>query len=287
MSTSSTTREPRGPPRKPPSPPGEASIAREPSSSCRSLPRNSSGGAAGGSSDSRSSACSTVTATSSVVAAAAAFQPPRGSIGWRQGGASSTYSSDAALGQEHRGVVGAGVEVHGARRRSSPSPPPPARVKRAEDLVRARLRQLGLGGRGAARRGGEGGSRPARDAAARRPPRRCRPRRGSGGRRPARTPRRAVRARTGRAGQARLSRPESVAKAWAAVSLTPGASASRSRPRSIMRAHSGVRDEGRGPHVAVEREQGDDGDAGHEGHGPERAHPTPPGGSRGALEASV
>ena len=38
----------------------------------------------------------------------------------------------------------------------------------------------------------------------------------------------------------------------------------------------GVRDEGRGPHVAVEREQGKDGDDGHEGHGPERAHQNPP-----------
>ena len=74
-------------------------MAREPSSSFRSLPRNSIGDAAGGSSDSRSSACSTVTATSSVVAAAEAFQPPRGSIGWRQGGASSTYSRTLPSGR--------------------------------------------------------------------------------------------------------------------------------------------------------------------------------------------
>jgi hypothetical protein len=41
------------------------------------------------------------------------------------------------------------------------------------------------------------------------------------------------------AGQERLSLPESVAKACAALSLMPGASVSKSRPRSIMRAHSG------------------------------------------------
>ena len=41
------------------------------------------------------------------------------------------------------------------------------------------------------------------------------------------------------AGQARLWRPDSVAKTCVAVSLTPGESRSKSRPRSIMRAHSG------------------------------------------------
>ncbi len=37
----------------------------------------------------------------------------------------------------------------------------------------------------------------------------------------------------------------------------------------------GVRDGGRGPHVAVEGEQRDDGDAGQKGYRPERPHQTP------------
>jgi len=52
----------------------------------------------------------------------------------------------------------------------------------------------------------------------------------------------------------------------------------------------GVRDEGRRPHVAVEREQGDHGHAGHEGHRPERAHQNPPPGRvsrRGFSRPSV
>ena len=184
-------------------------------------------------------------------------------------------------------VVGAGVEVHGAR-----VDPPHHRRRRhregAEDLVRARLRQLGLGGRGT----GDLEAKPvvalSRDA--QRVDRLADAARGA-------DPVDAVLLE----GLDALSAHVLVGGPGPAVAagerreglgggvVDPGRVREEVQAAQHQARPLGVRDEGRGPHVAVEREQGDDGDDGHEGHGPERAHQNPRGRAsrKGALEPSV
>ena len=198
MSTTSTTREPRGPPRKPPSPDAArraravlelqvAAAVLERRRGGRQLRleverlQHRHGHVLGGRDRGRLPAA----------AGLDRVQARRGEL---------HELELAALGQQHRGLVGAGVEVQ----RSGVDPAHRGgrgHAERAQHRVGAGLGELGLGGSG--RRQVEAQAIVAARAPRRRrrPPRRCRPRGGCASRPRRRCPRSAATART--AGPAR------------------------------------------------------------------------------------